>query len=145
MRHLTASWHECFNRAHRERRYGHKANATTILWMIVLVTMAGAPSTSAAQSAPGPFARCAACHTAKAGARSGLGPNLNGVVGRKAGSVPGFNYSAALKSKPFVWTPQQLDAFLAKPTATVPGTKMIFGGISDPRDRKAIIDFLGRR
>lgn len=122
-----------------------KFKSCPALSMILAVTLAGASSTSFAQSAPGPFARCAACHTVKAGARSGLGPNLSGVVGRKAGSVPDFRYSAALKDKPFVWTPQKLDAFLTKPAATVPGTKMIFGGISDPRDRKAIIDFLVRQ
>ncbi|HEX7821650.1 MAG TPA: c-type cytochrome [Sphingobium sp.] len=115
------------------------------LSMVCAVMLASAPSMSLAQNAPAPFAKCAACHTVKAGARSGLGPNLSGVVGRKAGSVSDFKYSAVLKDKPFVWTPQQLDAFLTKPAATVPGTKMIFGGISDPRERKTIIDFLGRQ
>lgn len=97
---------------------------------------------ASAQSAPSAFATCSVCHTTTKGAPSGLGPNLRGVVGRKAGSLPGFNYSAAMKNSGLKWTPAELDAFLTAPRKKVPGTIMAFPGLSDPAKRKQIIDYL---
>ncbi|SFR89206.1 c-type cytochrome [Sphingomonas jatrophae] len=87
------------------------------------------------------FARCMACHQTVAG-RNGLGPTMAGVVGRKAGTVPGYNYSAALKKSGLVWSPAALDSYLLKPAAKVPGTKMIFPGLPKPEDRANIIAYL---
>jgi cytochrome c len=88
------------------------------------------------------FAACAACHSAQAGAASGIGPNLHGVVGRKAAALEGFAYSAALKGSGITWSESELDAFLAGPAAKVPGTSMAAGAVSDPATRKAIIAYL---
>lgn len=88
------------------------------------------------------FQRCAACHSATPGGPPRFGPNLSGVVGRKVASVPGYTYSAALKSKSFIWTEAQLDKWLKGPRALVPGTAMPFGGVSDPAERKAVIAYL---
>lgn len=87
------------------------------------------------------FARCMACHQTVAG-RNGLGPTMAGVVGRKAASVPNFAYSPAMKQSGLVWTPPVLDAYLAKPSAKVPGTKMIFMGLPTPADRANVIAYL---
>ena len=65
--------------------------------------------------------RCAMCHVAAGG---GQGPSLTGVYGRKAGSVPGFAYSPALKASNLTWTSQTLDRFLSDPSSAVPGTGM---------------------
>lgn len=97
---------------------------------------------ASAQSAPPAFATCAVCHSTTKGAPSGMGPNLRGVIGRKAGSLPGFNYSAAMKNSGLKWTPAELDAFLAAPRKKVPGTIMAFPGIGDAAKRKQIIDYL---
>ncbi|MBA4445603.1 c-type cytochrome, partial [Cylindrospermopsis raciborskii CS-506_C] len=62
------------------------------------------------------FAVCATCHAVEAGKASGIGPNLNGVVGRKAGALADFGYSAALKQSGLTWTETELDAFIANPS-----------------------------
>ena len=90
------------------------------------------------------FQICRGCHAVDSG-QTGFGPNLAGVVGRKAGAEPGYAYSPALAKAGFAWTRERLDAFLAHPDAVVPGTKMALPGTLDPAQRKAIIDFLATR
>jgi cytochrome c len=85
---------------------------------------------------------CASCHVFTEGGPNGMGPNLYGVVGRKKGSHPGFDYSAGMKAKGGSWTMADLNEFLYKPSAYVPGTKMTFVGLKKPEDRAAIIAFL---
>jgi cytochrome c len=88
------------------------------------------------------FQRCAACHGLTANAPPRFGPNLHGVVGRKVASVPGYNYSPAMKAQKFVWTEAQLDKWLKGPRALVPGTTMPLGGVPDAAERKALIAHL---
>ena len=102
----------------------------------------GNEASRTAQSGASLFNRCAACHNLKPGGAHGLGPNLNGVVGRKAGSAEGFRYSPAMAASGLVWDEATLDRFLASPSKTVPGTKMSFAGLSRPEQRKAVIDYL---
>ncbi|HEX3673673.1 MAG TPA: cytochrome c family protein [Rhizomicrobium sp.] len=89
------------------------------------------------------FARCAICHSNTKGAPARIGPNLFGVVGRKAGTQPDFSYSAALKNSGIVWTPANLDRWTAGPAAMVPGNRMSFAGISSARDRSDLVAYLG--
>lgn len=88
------------------------------------------------------FMQCAACHAMEAGAANKVGPNLAGVVGRKAGTAEGFAFSPAMTSSGLTWTREELDRFLKHPMQTVPGTKMAFGGISNDAQRAALIDYL---
>jgi len=87
------------------------------------------------------FAMCANCHTNKAGAPNRIGPNLYGVVGRKAGESTGFAYSSALRDSGIVWDEQSLDAYLSAPTKRVPGTKMTYS-TTDAAKRHALIQYL---
>jgi cytochrome c len=84
---------------------------------------------------------CAICHTLEAG-KNKIGPSLADVVGRQAGSVAGFAYSAANKNSGDTWDEPTLDAYLTGPQKFMPGTKMVFVGLKDPEDRKALIEYL---
>jgi cytochrome c len=88
------------------------------------------------------FAVCSGCHVAEKGEPSAAGPNLYGVVGRKAASLGDFAYSDALKASGITWTEAELEAFIANPSGKVPGTSMAAGAISDAETRKAIIAYL---
>ena len=88
------------------------------------------------------FARCAICHNAAKGAGSKIGPDLFGVVGRKAGAEPGFSYSAAMKSAGFAWTNAKLDTFIKQPAVALPGTRMPFAGIPSDSQRAGLIAYL---
>jgi cytochrome c len=88
------------------------------------------------------FSRCAICHSVGKGEPNRIGPNLYGVVGRKAGTVTGFNYSSAMKNFGKVWTPELLDSYLTHPMVVVPGTKMSFAGISNAGQRSDVIAYL---
>jgi cytochrome c len=88
------------------------------------------------------FLRCASCHDISATASPKIGPNLAGVVGRRAGSLPGYGYSPAMKAQSFVWDEDHLDRWLTKPNDLVPGTAMAFGGVPSKADRDALIAYL---
>lgn len=84
------------------------------------------------------YQACTSCHSID---DDDIGPRHRGVVGRKAGSVPGYAYSQALRSSGIVWDPNSLDHWLSNPSALVPGTKMFFL-IDDPQKRADIIAYL---
>jgi cytochrome c len=87
------------------------------------------------------YARCAACHAL---AYDRVGPRHCGLFGRRAGSVPGFEYSPAMKKSGIVWTAKALDRFLAAPLEVVPGTTMTYSGVADPKERADLIAYLAR-
>jgi len=87
---------------------------------------------------------CLACHKLAAGEGTLVGPNLHGVFGRPAGSLPGFEFSAALKASGLVWTPVSLEAWLSDPSGFVEGTTMAFTGYRSPEDRRDLIAYLLR-
>lgn len=84
--------------------------------------------------------QCSVCHSLKP-APGKMGPPLAGVVGRKAGSVPGFAYSNAMKAYGVTWSAETMDAFVKAPGKTVPGTKMLLGA-PDAERRAAVIQYL---
>jgi cytochrome c len=88
------------------------------------------------------FVVCKACHQIGPGAKIAIGPVLNGVVGRKAGTYPGYSYSPANKDSGLVWTPEELDKYLTDPQKVVPHTKMVFPGLKEEQKRKDVIAYL---
>lgn len=88
------------------------------------------------------FNQCSACHKVEAGAGNGLGPNLHGIFGTKAGEVPGFAFSDPLKASGIVWDYATLDKWLTSPAAMVPGNRMTFIGVRKPEDRRDVIAYL---
>lgn len=85
---------------------------------------------------------CRTCHTLREGDNR-LGPNLHNILGRKAGSLPSYGYSSAMKGADFVWDKEKLDSFIAKPDEVVPGNNMKpYGGLASAEDRTKLIAFL---
>ncbi len=90
------------------------------------------------------FKKCMACHAVGPDAKNKLGPQLTGIIGRKAGAAEGFKYSDALTAKAaegLVWDEESLIAFLKKPRAFLPGTKMAFPGLRKEKHQKAIMAY----
>jgi len=85
------------------------------------------------------YERCLACHALE---YDRTGPRHCGLFGRRAGSVPGFAYSDAMKRSRIVWDEKTLNMFMANPLKTVPGTSMGYAGIPDKAERKALIAYL---
>ena len=119
----------------------------TIIGLAAAATLAAGPWASAQGAAPAGdpgkgktvFAICAGCHVLSG--PSFTAPALAGVVGRKAGAAPGFDYSPALSGSGLVWNAETLDRFLADPSKAVPGTAM-FSNVPDAQDRADVIAYL---
>ena len=114
----------------------------------VLSLPSGFPQPSqAAEDTSGQLAfnnACRTCHIMREGDNR-LGPNLHKIIGRKAGSLPDYAFSSAMKEAGFVWDEEKLDRFIANPDEVVPGNNMKpYGGLSSSEDRKKIIAFLAQ-
>ena len=108
---------------------------------VALALAAGAAAGAGGKPARGEqlYARCLACHAL---AYDRVGPRHCGLLGRRAGSVPGFDYSAAMKKSGIVWTAKALDRFLADPLRRVPGTTMTYAGVANAKERADLIAYL---
>ncbi|KAK9728266.1 Cytochrome c [Popillia japonica] len=86
--------------------------------------------------------QCSRCHSVDPKACHGMGPNLHGVVGRQAGSIPGFHFSSAFEKSTLVWDPENLSSYLQNPRKHIPSNNMPYCCLEDPEDRRNIIAFL---
>jgi len=91
------------------------------------------------------FAQCAACHQVGPDAQNTVGPILNGIVGRPAGTYPGYRYSSAMRKSGLTWDEATLTQYLRGPEKMVPGTKMAFAGVASDQDLADLIAYLKRQ
>jgi cytochrome c len=122
-------------------RVGGPNRAIKVMALAMMLTVGHlTPSFASGDAAHGAtiYHECMICHSLD---KNGIGPRHRGVFGRKAGSVPDYDYSAALKAADIVWSETTLDQWLTNPQALVPGTKMMFS-VSSAQDRADVIEFL---
>jgi len=115
---------------------------------LMLIAVGSAQGQDAAIPAGSPdagaivFKKCMACHQIGPNAQNGIAPVLNGIVGRSAGQYPNYSYSSANKNSGLVWDERTLAAYLRAPAKVVPGTKMIFSGLTKAREISDVIAYL---
>ncbi len=117
-----------------------KTLSLSLAALLLAAPFAQADVTGDAVKGKAAFSACAICHTSVSG-KNGMGPSLFGVVGRTAGTAPGFKYSEAMKTAG-TWTPEKLDTFIGDPRKTVPGNGMPYAGVKDAQKRADIIAYL---
>ena len=98
-----------------------------------LIAASGAPAQDIAAGKTS-FNKCLACHAIGEGAKNKVGPELNGLNGRKSGTAEGYSYSDANKSSGITWNEAQFKEYIKDPKAKIPGTKMAFAGIKNERE-----------
>ena len=113
---------------------------------VALLAVACTSEVSAQDAAAGEkvFGVCKTCHQIGESAKNGVGPVLNGLIGRKSGSVPGYSYSAANKDSGITWDEATFREYIKDPKAKIPGTKMIYAGLKDEQKTNDLVAFLKR-
>lgn len=117
---------------------------TLVLALAAIFAFSGLAQAQDAEAGKKVFRKCMACHKVgpKAMTQRAVGPELNGVIGRKAGSVEGYKYSKANKTSGITWTEEAFTQYIKDPRKYLKGTKMAFAGIKDDQDIKDLIAFL---
>ena len=120
--------------------------------LLLCLLIAAAPiSAAVADDVPAPgdpaagasvFQKCAGCHSVGPSAINKTGPILNGIIGQKAGVVPGYSFSDAMKNSGITWDEATLAIYFRAPRAVVPGTRMTFAGLPRPQDIANVIAYL---
>ncbi|MGZ0703778.1 c-type cytochrome [Pseudomonas piscis] len=121
-----------------------KPIAVSILTLLLPSMLCSAPALAGdAEAGAKLFKRlCSGCHNIGPSVRSSFGPELNGIIDRPAGSAQDYQYSTAMKSSGIVWTRDKLTQYLQDPKGVVPGTRMIFWGLSDEEKIDNLLAYL---
>jgi cytochrome c2 len=114
-----------------------------VLFGLLVGTSAHAADEASVAAGKQIFNRCAVCHAIGPNAVNKIGPELNGIIGRQAGSLSDFNYSASMREAGIRWDDKTIANFIRNPRAAVSGTKMMFPGIKDETDVANVVAFLG--
>jgi len=130
----------------KARPTGSRRTALGPALVLLTVIVPGGPAWAqdAGDAAAGEkvFARCKACHQVGEKARNGVGPQLNGIVGRASAAIADYRYSPAMQKAGLTWDPATLQAFLQNPKAVVPGTKMTMAGLTKEADFSNLLAYL---
>lgn len=118
------------------------ALAAAFVPIVMIMTRVGAEPLPSPEAGRKLFIRCAACHSVTPTIPPRTGPHLEGIVGRKVASVPGYTYSAALRAQTYTWDEAQLDRWLQNPQGDIPGLCLPFRGYPKAADRRALISYL---
>ena len=112
----------------------------------LLTAIAAGPAAAAGDAAAGEkvFNKCKICHRIGEGAKNMVGPELNGLDGRKSGSVEGFSYSDANKNSGITWNKEVFLEYIKDPKAKIPGTKMVFAGIKNETERNDLWAYIAQ-
>src|SRR5690349_2268313 len=115
-----------------------------LLLALAMTTAAGIGAARAQDAAAGEkvFGQCRACHQIGPNAKNVIGPELNGVIGRKAGTVPGYSYTPANKNSGLTWDEETFETYIKNPQGVVKGTKMTFAGIKNDQQIKDLYAYL---
>jgi cytochrome c len=132
----------CWNGGRARRKREEHVLRSLLITLALVLGVGDAAKAQDAAAGEKTFVICRACHEIGPGAKNGVGPVLNGVVGRKAGTYPGYDYSEANRNSGIIWTPEELNRYLASPAKVVPHTKMLFPGLPNEQQRKNVIAFL---
>ncbi|MCP4780242.1 MAG: cytochrome c family protein [Hyphomicrobium sp.] len=114
-------------------------------WVVAAFVMVALPAVASAQDADAGkkiYRKCAPCHSVGPGAKNKVGPHLNGVIGRAAGSAEGFKYSKAMKGAGITWDQAIFIEYITSPKKRIPGNKMIFPGIKDELDQEDLFAYI---
>ena len=109
---------------------------------LALVAIAGTAQAQDAALGEKVFLKCKVCHQIGEGAKNAVGPVLNGLIGRKTGSVEGYSYSEANKTSGLTWDEATFREYIVNPKAKIPGTKMVFPGLAKPEDVDNVLAYL---
>ncbi len=115
-----------------------------VITTALIVSSSGLAVAQDAQKGKTAFNVCLACHAIGPGAQNKIGPELNGINGQKAGTVPNFAYSDANKNSGIVWNEETFEDYIKNPAAKVPGTKMIFPGIKNEQQAKDVWAYISQ-
>jgi cytochrome c len=124
----------------------HIMKKLTLSALVVIASSAAVSAAHAQDAAAGKtsFNKCLACHAIGEGAKNKVGPELNGLDGRKSGSAPDYSYSDANKNSGITWNEAQFKEYIKDPRAKIPGTKMVFAGIKNEKEVNDLWAFLAQ-
>lgn len=119
-------------------------SALTVMGSLMLLGATSFTTASAQDAAAGEkiFAQCRTCHQMGEGAKNGVGPQLNGLFGRKAGVAEGYTYSAAYKTLDKEWSVENFTVYIKDPRGVTPGTKMVYPGLKDEAKITDLVAYL---
>ena len=121
-------------------------NKSTLSVLVVVTSMAAASTAPAQDAAAGKtsFNKCMVCHSIGEGAKNKVGPELNGLDGRKSGTAPDYSYSDANKNSGITWNKDQFLEYIKDPKAKIPGTKMVFVGIKNEKEANDVWAYISQ-